>query len=155
MQKSQIWLLTKYVDFCCSCCRCCVSSTSINTNSSIELYESQRTLDHIPIQSHSRSPDWWKTQGGGPSNQLPFHPFRNAVRNNRSLRNDTLSDIARSDTCGVRKKKACKRKDTGNELFIQSRYHSPTLIHVTKGPWWYITFSNLGTWTLFLRHGRP
>ena len=81
VQKSQIWLLTKYVDFCCSCCRCCISSTRVNTSSVIELYESQNSLDHIPIQSHSRSPNRRKTQGGGSSNPLLFHPLRNAVSN--------------------------------------------------------------------------
>ena len=127
VQKSQIWLLTKYVDFCCSCCRCFVSSTRVNTSSVVELYESQNTLDHIPIQSHSRSPNRRKTQGGGSSNPLLFHPLRNAVSNIIVVSEMThFSRTACSDTCDVRKKEACcKRKDTGNELFIQSRYHSP------------------------------
>ena len=127
VQKSQIWLFTKYVDFCCSCCRCCVSSTRVNTSSVIELYESQNTLDHIPIQSHSRSPNRRKLQGGGSSKPLLFHPLRNAVRNIIEVSEMThfLGTVC-SDTCDVRKKEACcKRKDTGNELFIQSRYHSP------------------------------
>ena len=125
VQKSQIWLLTKYVDFCCSICRCCVSSTRVNTSSVIELYESQNTLDHIPI--HSRSPNRRKIQGGGSSNPLLFHPLRNAVRNIIVVSEMThFLGTACSDTCDVRKKEACcKRKDTGNELFIQSRYHSP------------------------------
>ena len=83
VQKSQIWLLTKYVDFCCSCCRCFVSSTRVNTSSVVELYESQNTLDHIPIHSsspsHSRSPNRRKIQGGGSANPLLFHPLRNII----------------------------------------------------------------------------